>query len=431
MSTANNFRQELVIAFFPIASEGKPVMDLLKSFNMDQLPEQQTRFTHLMDEHPDFDLSLGFDACCTCGKQLGPSSPAVPCRNCRRVNYCSDICRQQDANVALPDEGAEGETDLGLGHSAVVCAVLRLCQDDEAVDDMDISSLDPSRIKAARDRLLSEKESYPATLANVIAEGPCYVEALRKCSASRKLVCHVIGASVEGELWDTTENDTSFVNAYAEALSDVAAAHNLDTIDLIFVGPECPEQDLELTSPMQSLQRDHRIGDLLARTIRGQYSKDLLSQRDAPKADIVVLFNPGFTVPEYDWSETLRSIEKGTPFLSTTNTELEGIADCQYLLDQDKIQSIPPGLAEIFGLYRTDDSGRGHEAAFFSENPFCGSRVRQNGTMANDLFVKNHWILGGILDSFDPAKAQKVAPAKRLKLTGDSLNSKAGNPALI
>ena len=32
----------------------------------------------------------------------------------------------------------------------------------------------------------------------------------------------------------------------------------------------------------------------------------------------------------------------------------------------------------------------------FGENPFAGSRVRQSGTMANDLFVKNRWLLAGV-----------------------------------
>jgi hypothetical protein len=42
---------------------------------------------------------------------------------------------------------------------------------------------------------------------------------------------------------------------------------------------------------------------------------------------------------------------RGTPFLSTTNTEMEGPADAQYLIDQDRIKSLPPGLADVFGLY--------------------------------------------------------------------------------
>ena len=36
---------------------------------------------------------------------------------------------------------------------------------------------------------------------------------------------------------------------------------------------------------------------------------------------------------------------------------------------------------------------------FFSLNPYAGLRVRQSGTMGNDLYVKNRWIIGGLLDS--------------------------------
>jgi hypothetical protein len=411
-------------------------MDLLRSFNVDELPEQQTRTLHLMDQNQEFDGSLGFDACCTCGKKFGRTCPSISCRNCRRVSYCSDACRNQDANVALPDDveaEEEGVADTSLGHSAVICAVLRVCQDDEDVENSDVSkNLDSYRVHAARERIQSEKESYPATLANVISEGPCYTDVLRRCSVFRKLVIHVVGASTDGELWNTTKDDTSFVKAYAEALADLAASKNLDTIELIFVGPECPEQDVVLSSPMQSIRNEQLIGILVLRSIRGSYASDLLMQNDVSKADIVVFFNPGLTVPEYEWSDTLGCIQKGTPFLLTTNTELEGIADCQYLLDQDKIQSIPPGLAEIFGLYSANDDQNDEidavELSFFSENPFSGTRVRQNGTMANDLFVKNHWMLGGVIDSFDPTKSQKDSPNKKFKCTG---NSKAGNPALI
>ena len=33
---------------------------------------------------------------------------------------------------------------------------------------------------------------------------------------------------------------------------------------------------------------------------------------------------------------------------------------------------------------------------FFGENPYSGMRVRQSGTMGNDLYVKNRWIVGGL-----------------------------------
>jgi hypothetical protein len=193
--------------------------------------------------------------------------------------------------------------------------------------------------------------------------------------------------------------------------------------------------NLQSSTPIQSTDKEGTAGDLIVRTHKGIYSTEFLEEFTIPKANIVVFFNPGFTVPDYDWIGTLACIEKGTPFLSTTNTELEGIADCQYLLDQDRIQSMPPGLADIFGLYTpgdeedlTEENNQGN--AFFSVNPYSGSRVRQSGTMANDLYVKNRWILGGILDVYDPAKAEADSPSKRQKTTGQT-NSKAGNPALI
>jgi hypothetical protein len=407
---------------------------------MDDLPEQQTRTMHLMAQHPNFDLSLGFDACCTCGTKFGPTVQEVTCMACSRVKYCSDACRQQDATVVPPAMIQEDdEEDTALGHTSIICALLQLCDDDfDAEDNKGTERLSAAALTAAQDRIQSEFESYPATLANVIAQGPCFQEVLKVCAKStRALVLHIVGASEDSEFWDASgdEQFDRVWSAYADALSELTTTRGFDTIELHFVGPECPEENLQGNKAIQSTEKDATTGNLLVQTHKGVYNSELLNQLAIPKADIVVFFQPGFTVPEYDWKETLACIEKGTPFLSTTNTELEGIADCQYLLDQDRIQSMPAGLADIFGLHTPGDEEdltevKDQSNAFFSENPFSGSRVRQNGTMANDLYVKNKWMLGGVLDVFDPSKAEADSPSKRRKTTGET-NSKSGNPALI
>jgi hypothetical protein len=401
-------------------------MDLLASLHVDDLPEQQTRTVDLMSRHPDFDLALGFDACCTCGNSLDKATTVV-CRNCRRVSYCSLACRDQDASVTVAVVQAEEEEETALGHNSVVCALLKLCNDDEAIDEnQNIVDLDER--EAAQDRVRSESESYPATLANVIAEGPCYQDVLRKASSRKKLVLHVIGAATDSELWDEQDGETGQAwGAYAEALAELASSRSFHSIELVFVGPECPKQNLQVSRSMRLVKDEQKVvGELVMHTYRSDYNEDFLSHHS--KADIVVFFNPGFTVPDYDWSNALACIEKGTPFLSTTNTELEGIADSQYLLDQDRIQTMPPGLAEIFGLHvEQDEEEEDNTTSFFSVNPFSGLRVRQSGTMANDLYVKNRWMLGGVLDSFDPSKNQKDGSSKKQRMT----NEKIGNPALI
>lgn len=429
---------------------------------MDELPEQQTRMMHLMSQNPtNFDLKLGFDACCTCGTELGPhhNRPVVSCSACRRVNYCSDACRERDANVCtvvFPEGNEDEDQDRAMGHTSVICALLNLCNEDEAVEEEESTSSsefrleNPRRRSAAQDRNRSEYESYPATLANVIDEGPCYQKVIRECArrVTKNLAIHVVGASEVAELWGNNKDNESssgssnrndVYSSYAEALSELASSRGLDSIELLFVGPDCPEKEVQRSIPMQSIKNDYVVGQLCVRTCRCLYTKQFLEQNDIAKPDIVVFFNPGFTVPEYEhWNETLASIAKGTPFLSTTNTELEGIADCQYLLDQDKVQSIPPGLAYVFGVYSgNDDDSQGDVGevdSFFSVNPFCGSRIRQSGTMANDLFVKNRWMLGGIMDSFDPStKERKGDESKKKRRIGscESVNCKANNPSLI
>ena len=406
-------------------------MDFLASLNVEDLPEQQTRMLHLLDEHPDFQLQLGFDACCACGKP----QTSLQCRNCRRVSYCSEQCRQEDANAASAVAVGEGgdEDDGGepaMGHSAIVCSLLKLCNDDEAVEEGGVLDDGPKQ-EATVNRIRSEYESYPATLANVLMEGPCFQKTL-EAKKRGTLVVHVIGASEEAELSRgptlSRENDRAVCQDYADACAELADRYNIDCLRLVFVGPECPHQTWNETRTLKSV--DKEVGTLNILTVRGIYNSQTLCQIPAGAvADIVVFFNPGFTVPDYEhWKETLESIPAGTPFLSTTNTEMEGIADTQFLLDQDKIHTLPPGLADILGVYSTGDEETC--SSFFAVNPFAGSRVRQSGTMANDLYVKNRWMLGSIVGSFDPSIENKAtSPSKKMK--GASFNSKLNNPALI
>jgi MYND finger len=507
-------------------------MDLLASWNMDELPEQQTRMMHLMEQNPtDFDLRLGFDACCTCAAPLpesaihgsesgggkkkfnatsaaapapAPASTIISCPSCRRVSYCSEACRRQDAE-ALSLTKTEGEEDeeKALGHSSIVCALLQTCQDDEDLENGDDDHsdsnqqvpmmLEATRRQASLDRIRGEFQSYPATLANVLCDGPCYQRVLSSKATSsnsnKTLVIHVIGASEQAELWGDApaiamlddDNDTDsnhskgmagvvdkdiMMQAYAQALAELVERFQFDLVHLVMIGPDCPGQNLELSCSIPCSSNTTRGSskkddndDIVAtgqvvvlKTFKGDYHEMIQSSCSTSNngdvvsiPDIVVFFNPGFTVPGYDWRATLRAIPAGTPFLLCTNTELEGIADVQFLLDQDRVQSIPAGMADIFGLHYDDynngdddEDASGSSSSFFSENPFCGTRVRQSGTMANDLFVKNRWMLGGIMDSFDSARRssttamQVEAPKKRKTTTSNSNNNtKASNPALI
>ena len=66
----------------------------------------------------------------------------------------SKICQEKDSS--LPTD----EDEEAVGHSGLVCAVLRLCNDDEAVEKGGGKSLNEKKRHAAVDRLVSEFESY-------------------------------------------------------------------------------------------------------------------------------------------------------------------------------------------------------------------------------------------------------------------------------
>ena len=131
------------------------------------------------------------------------------------------------------------------------------------------------------------------------------------------------------------------------------------------------------------------------------------------------------------------------PFLVTTNTEMEALADMQYLFDRELFEDIPQALK--FMLENTgaedqdqssliDDGNDGDSSSFFSLNPYCGMRVRQSGTMANDLYVKSRWLFGGIsgpLTKEVASLSKKESSSKRKRVVGENANNKKANPALV
>lgn len=437
-------------AFFAVGNQFDYKMDLLKSLNLEDLPEQQTKIKRY---DCDFNLKLGFDSCCICGK----ASTKIECSNCHRVKYCSKKCRRLDSES--PDEDFSCyEGDQALGHSSVICALLGLCNDDEAIEEGDkkeLASFSEDRRLAAVDRVSSEFESYPATLANIIMDGPCYQEALEKSRAS-KLTIHIIGSSTDSEFWEghpDKDQERDVFKCYADALAEIADRFQMNMILLQFFGPQCPKIDIDETIEIPSIETKNSSTQLQVRSSNLDYDGTVVNGHQS-KPDILVFFNPGFTCPDYAWEKTLSSCMKQNrfPFLVATNTEMEALADMQYLFDRDFFQDIPQALKTMLecsgpGAIENNDRGQDQESpidgdidddtsSFFSLNPYCGLRVRQSGTMANDLYVKSRWIFGG----FSGPRKEKIrskrttgksSHGKRKRVEGSYANNKKSNPALV
>lgn len=405
-------------------------MDALADLNLFELPEQQTKISSkvskALKENPD--IRLGFDHCCTCAAPLTLSDKSdKTCKGCKRVWYCSKACRQQDGEAVLNDE------DQASGHSAVMCHLLRLCEVDELVEDPNSAhqSISKEDKKASMDRINSEFESYPATL-NVLMDAPCFQPVLtclkeqkqrssygldNKERESKTLTIHIIGATEEAELWGdfklSHESCRNASDAYSEALTELASTYSsIHTINLIFIGPSCPKKNKHDVKIIQKgnlsvdgkKRKRENICELILQTHLSDY--DTVSLKELPKPDFYVFFNPGFTCPDYKWSTALdvciqQNSSRKVPFLVTTNTEMEAISDLQYLHQHGYIDDLPATVADIVqdGILEHDkdivDYNDKHDM-FFGENPNSGTRVRQSGNMANDLFVKNRWIYGGL-----------------------------------
>ncbi|KAL3827519.1 hypothetical protein ACHAXA_002016 [Cyclostephanos tholiformis] len=504
-------------------------MDLLASLGLgNELPEQSTReipgIIKALDgddgEDVNDDVRLGFNRCLHCGvklsrddaaaattttaKLIGAKKGRITCRGCHRVSYCSHLCMKADASPSDRDD------ELGsLGHSPVVCSLLGLCDDDEVAEEellggrgggggesgsndgeveassragSDRKCSSEGRRDAARYRVQTERESYPATLFNILSEGPdWFVEAITRrlrCNQDvrspmststststgkrggkrdrssafgkwdkqdgeggyetprswRNIVLHVVGASAESELWNwdgkgkrgrssrrNSDNDEKedeslhVLDACAEASTNLATyLENLlqirsITIRCIFIGPDCPLQDYVGSLPIP----DSKSSTLTIETHRCKYG-DAGQLDDLSAPDAIVFFNPGFTCPDYDWSTALSAAASWptgpTPFLVATNTEIEGYADVKCLLDGGHIdpRSLPVDVLDAMDhripfadkdrrrRSQDDDDDYSREAFLFRMNPYAGLRVRQSGTMGNDLYVKNRWIICGL-----------------------------------
>ena len=499
-------------------------MDLLASLGLGgALPEQSTRLTHpsvikALDEGGS-DVRLGFNRCLACGIKLLNSdsdttitkSKVVACQGCKRVSYCSASCQKMDCEPSKDEEGEEA-----IGHSPVVCALLNLCNDDEDAEEemynkkkksskksnekKKKSNSDQQKIEAAHYRVRTELESYPATLFNILSEGPDWLiesitdklrknedirsptappkkkqrrgkrdrssispkkedESTRSSERKRELVLHIVGASVDSELWNFNWNGSSsdksgdnsnnveeeLLNAYGEAATNLTSYLNnlLEmtniSIRCIFVGPDCPKQKSVISHRIQVQIPDSTSSTLSIETHACYYGSN--EQPYLPAPDAVIFFNPGFSCPDYDWTGALKAVcayqvsSRTTPILITTNTELEGFGEIKYLLDGGYInsESLPNDVLEAVDYQATSNK---KSSFFFGENPckssflYCfffissfnlhhhslldaGLRVRQSGTMGNDLYVKSKWIIGGLLTS--SSSSSTVSSARSLK----------------
>mmetsp|Transcript_20985 Transcript_20985/g.31513 ORF Transcript_20985/g.31513 Transcript_20985/m.31513 type:complete len:487 (-) Transcript_20985:73-1533(-) len=463
-------------------------------------------------------IRLGFDACCNCATPLkGSNKDDVCCKVCRRVWYCSKECRREDAESYRRNQEEEDE-EQGKGHSAIICSLLKLCNIDEEVEEefgggsneneenekkSKKGMYSDEEKRAAIDRISSEYESYPATLANVLMDAPCFEPALDKFLVKRRgkktrqldleedeklsshnnntLSIHVIGASRESELWGDFQLDkTNAMNAYTDALSELASTYKgLKKINLTFIGPDCPAETLHVVKTFDNDLHNNSTGEnnsseggkkrkreegkrkhcqLVIETHRHNYEAKYFKTSSAhikkkgkhsllPRPDIVVFFNPGFTCPDYDWSEALKACQCGgidgkTPFIVTTNTEMEAIADVQYLYQHGYIDSLPPIVADIVNEGKIDHDSNAFDSSkntiFFGENVHAGTRVRQSGNMANDCYVKNQYILGGHLSHKIDSKTKKESKKgtvdsskQKTDVSGPDSNSKKNNAALM
>jgi hypothetical protein len=289
-------------------------------------------------------------------------------------------------------------------------------------------------------------------------------------ATTTEIVLHIVGATTESELWgwDGSNNSASssssssssvdVLNAYTEAstnlityLEELLQVPSI-TLRCIFIGPNCGNSSRSSSSakipittamnydtsslPMKKKSSITTTNSsmLIIETQCCNYgsSKNNTKEFLFPIPDVIIFFNPGFSCPDYDWSSALLyasslsmcdNVGGGPiPFLVTTNTELEGYADIKVLLDGGciNISTVSRDVLEAIDYpidNRNSRNNKQNEDDFiFGMNPYVGLRVRQSGTMGNDLFVKNRWIICGLFQKSSIIRPSTTTPPTRNKM---------------
>ena len=206
------------------------------------------------------------------------------------------------------------------------------------------------------------------------------------------------------------------------------------SIRCIFIGPDCPKKNA--SNEVKVSMPDLKGYTLVMETHRCNYCDSETKEKQLGMPGAIVFFNPGFRCPDYDWSKILAtassasSTSSSIPFLITTNTKMEGFADIKCLFDPTSV----PGyiLEAVDHSSFTANSNQQQEEEeeedgctfFFGENPYSGMRVRRSGTVGNDLYVKNRWIVGGLFQLQKQQEEGTTTLPSSLSLSGSKTKKK-------
>ncbi|GLC44370.1 hypothetical protein PLESTB_000476700 [Pleodorina starrii] len=204
--------------------------------------------------------------------------------------------------------------------------------------------------------------SYAYTAAYALQSLPAARGAARRAeSGNRPLELVVLGAAADAELGDL------------DSWQVVAAALNRD-VRIKFVGPEVPE-DLADTEE----QRGRVSMRFLQRTYEAR------SPQSGATPDIYFAFNPGFTCPDYEWSDTVKGLARAARSPSGGGTSGSSARPCLVVATNTSMEAqMEAEWLEEYG-WRAD--------APSATNPYTSLKLIQSGTLANDLYRKNAWLV--------------------------------------
>ena len=142
--------------------------------------------------------------------------------------------------------------------------------------------------------------------------------------------------------------------------SDIFSGPDRFDDGLVLIGNSFSEALFVHRNPLDEL------GTLHVTAIHGLYHEQA---KALSTPDSVIMFQPGFTVPDYDWSDSLKCIRDGTPFLLTPSAEMEAVANIQYLLEQER--NCHRGSWTCW-----KSRAKQRPTTLLAVNPFCGLRIR-------------------------------------------------------
>jgi hypothetical protein len=264
---------------------------------------------------------LGITTCAVCGKI---KNEMIKCKKCNYILYCSKEHQSKDKKIhemSCPYLQELNEDDNQIFTQKEIVKGLKNFKINNILDSPTNLFMDNSF-----GRLISNYLTFPLTLEYI----------LKKHEIINPKTIHIIGASFQ---------ETQYFGIWKEISKNIEK--------LIFIGPELPK----------NYQTTHNL-------FKMKYN-EYVSSNSYEKPDLIIGYNMGLSVPDYDWKESIEKMYASTIIITSHSKDeiLMDFCEIEANLEDSKIKVYP------------------------QLNPYSSKQIYQSGTLANDIYKKNMYYM--------------------------------------